>query len=1003
MVVSPVETTTYTITASKKRKSATASVTVMVINPPTVSISATPETIQVGDSATLTWSSTDADSGSINESIGPVSPNGSTTVSPTVTTTYTITVTGPGGTATAGFTVTVSAALLTVTISATPPTITEGQSSTLTWTSTNADSATLDNGIGVVPINSTLTVSPAATTMYTLTATNSEGTATDNATVTVVPAPEPAAKVTRGGINVALDNPRQLIRSSSGQIYYFSGDGGHTGFWDGWVEVHTSSVSGESWRQVSSHDEWYWNTGIGVAVDSRDIVHLITYDWDKKPYYQKLNTIDSPKGDHSWEGYEAVDDQSGPNRAKCEIAIDANDIPHVLYVLTESYKGSSYSTLHYANRVGGSWSKITLIPKEAQTNAPTADIDIGPDNIPYILAGTKMLKGNANNPTEFAEVDLGYECYSFVIHQNGDLRVGCNYNGNYAHYVHDVTQAWDSGWELFDTGNNSQGLWLLVLIDDQPYSLLGSANGFSIQNGLGDPFVFATIPAGYGSLDSLTRRWSFYNHHTPGIIDVGSRSWLSSYGNSYWYSNYNTGVLASFNADPVIGLAPLTVNFSDHSVAVPGDGIVSWQWDFDNDGVIDSTEQDPAFEYADLGYYTVSLTITSSSGSSDTEVKTSFILVDQDTDGDTILDFDDNCPDLYNFNQVDLDADGIGYACDADIDLFNISCHSLLLRSESSDELSPVDVTGLLKDDLLDQAIRIKKDKRKYDVLSFQSNVAATELSSANLGVYVTALDGGTTQAARIYAYNSDGVSVNVSSALDITLSAGWNDLDVSALLPLMDGFGFVKFRLAAVDSWFDISEAWLTATSIRGVDDWQISISPAALDFGAVDSVGAYIWAVLTISNSGSGQLMIGSIQAPSVPFKIISDECSGETLYSGTSYSTCEVILGFTPTAEGSFSDTLTVLSNDGDNPIAMVNLAGSAPPPANLAGNVTDQATGLPLSGATVTVTQIRPMSLSPSDYHYGPDTWASADYDAVKYNDEVKFIGAYQDSFFWKSTV
>ncbi|NQT69847.1 MAG: tandem-95 repeat protein [Desulfobacteraceae bacterium] len=65
--------------------------------PPVVSISAAPNMIQIGGSATLNWSSADATSCFIEPEIGSVPVNGATTVSPTATTTYTITVTGPNG------------------------------------------------------------------------------------------------------------------------------------------------------------------------------------------------------------------------------------------------------------------------------------------------------------------------------------------------------------------------------------------------------------------------------------------------------------------------------------------------------------------------------------------------------------------------------------------------------------------------------------------------------------------------------------------------------------------------------------------------------------------------------------------------------------------------------------------------------------------------------------------------------------------------------------------
>ena len=44
------------------------------------------------------------------------------------------------------------------------------------------------------------------------------------------------------------------------------------------------------------------------------------------------------------------------------------------------------------------------------------------------------------------------------------------------------------------------------------------------------------------------------------------------------------------------------------------------------------------------------------------------LLEDEDTDGDGILDPQDNCPDEANAGQADLDGDGIGNVCDSDID-----------------------------------------------------------------------------------------------------------------------------------------------------------------------------------------------------------------------------------------------------------------------------------------------------------------------------------------------
>jgi uncharacterized cupredoxin-like copper-binding protein len=72
-----------------------------------------------------------------------------------------------------------------ITFSASPTTITPGQSSTLTWITTNATSVTIDQGIGAQALTGSMIVSPGATTTYTLTATGAGGTRTATTTVTV--------------------------------------------------------------------------------------------------------------------------------------------------------------------------------------------------------------------------------------------------------------------------------------------------------------------------------------------------------------------------------------------------------------------------------------------------------------------------------------------------------------------------------------------------------------------------------------------------------------------------------------------------------------------------------------------------------------------------------------------------------------------------------------------------------------------------------------------------
>jgi peptidoglycan-associated lipoprotein len=77
---------------------------------PTVTLNASPTSVNSGQTATLSWSSTNATDLDIQPGVGKVSPEGSTPVTPTQSTTYTITASGPGGSATATAHVDINAA-----------------------------------------------------------------------------------------------------------------------------------------------------------------------------------------------------------------------------------------------------------------------------------------------------------------------------------------------------------------------------------------------------------------------------------------------------------------------------------------------------------------------------------------------------------------------------------------------------------------------------------------------------------------------------------------------------------------------------------------------------------------------------------------------------------------------------------------------------------------------------------------------------------------------------
>lgn len=79
----------------------------------------------------------------------------------------------------------------TVTLSADPTSIERGQSSTLSWSSTNATNVSIDQGIGDVSTSGSRSVSPSSSTTYTVTAKGEGGAANATARITVTAPPPP--------------------------------------------------------------------------------------------------------------------------------------------------------------------------------------------------------------------------------------------------------------------------------------------------------------------------------------------------------------------------------------------------------------------------------------------------------------------------------------------------------------------------------------------------------------------------------------------------------------------------------------------------------------------------------------------------------------------------------------------------------------------------------------------------------------------------------------------
>jgi PKD repeat protein len=124
--------------------------------------------------------------------------------------------------------------------------------------------------------------------------------------------------------------------------------------------------------------------------------------------------------------------------------------------------------------------------------------------------------------------------------------------------------------------------------------------------------------------------------------------------------------VADFAANATNGTVPLTVKFIDKSTGFP----ITWAWDFDNDGVVDNTTQNPTCTYNVPGNYSVNLTVSNSAGSN-LSLKTNLIQVNAlqppvanftaDTlsgDAPLTVHFTDLSTGIINSQEWDFDNDG---------------------------------------------------------------------------------------------------------------------------------------------------------------------------------------------------------------------------------------------------------------------------------------------------------------------------------------------------------
>ena len=78
-----------------------------------------------------------------------------------------------------------------------------------------------------------------------------------------------------------------------------------------------------------------------------------------------------------------------------------------------------------------------------------------------------------------------------------------------------------------------------------------------------------------------------------------------------------------------------------------------------------------------------------------------------------------------------------------------------------------------------------------------------------------------------------------------------------------------------------------------------------------------------ITVTNSGTTDLVIGAITQPAAPFGLLNEACSSQTLAPAAN---CTLTVRFDPTATGAFADSFDIPSNDPTHAISTINIRGN-----------------------------------------------------------------------------
>ncbi len=408
--------------------------------------------------------------------------------------------------------------------------------------------------------------------------------------------------------------------------------------------------------------------------------------------------------------------------------------------------------------------------------------------------------------------------------------------------------------------------------------------------------------------------FDFYNHSEKNIY-ASENYWGTNdtflIGNKIYdfYDDFERGIVSyqpiasepfkevDFVASPLSGQYPLQVSFDNKSIGI----ITSSMWDF-GDGIT-STEQNPSHSYNSEGNYTVSLTMTSETGTQ-TESKINYISVSKPQSGDYTLNLSKTGNGSVMVNGIPFTLPWSGqFPSGTNVHIEAVPDSGWSFSNWTGDYGATANPTT------------ITMNGNKIVTVNF------SQTCDYSLTIIITPSGSGSAIKNPDKANYCHGEQVMLTA----NPAAGYN----------FSSWGGVDSGNGLTASVTMNNNRTVEANfSLQAENEPEINVSPAILDFGNIKTGQISAPQNIAISNSGSGDLVLGTLSITGEGawvFSMQNDNCSGKTL---TQTESCTVDIVFSPVAAGSFDANLSIPSNDVDEPLATVDLKGKSGP--DLTGN-------------------------------------------------------------------